>query len=82
MPHQIALTVRAPIRAGQAGPLTELLNDLNQQGRRQKLFPFELLPVHFARFVVLVEAEDLLGATIGPSLIFLSCHTRPGPWAG
>jgi hypothetical protein len=77
MPHQIALTVRAPVKPGQTAALTQLLEDIDANGQRAKLFPFESLPVHFARFVVLDEAKDLAGASIAPSLIFLSDVDSP-----
>jgi hypothetical protein len=72
MPHQVAITIRAPIRSGQVAAVTQLLEQIDSDDRRQKLLPFESMAVHFARFVVLDETTDLSGATIGPSLIFLS----------
>lgn len=77
MPFQIALTVRAPVKPGQTAALTKLLSEISRQGPRAKLFPFESLPVHFARFVVLDEAKDLAGGSIASSLVFLSDVDSP-----
>jgi hypothetical protein len=71
MPHQLAVTVQIPIRAGQTGPLKEFLDEIRADGRWETLFPFPTLPVHFARFVVLDEATDLAGMAIPPSLMFM-----------
>ena len=72
MPHQIAVTVRAAVRPGEVGPLKGALTDMADDGRRANLLPFERLPVHFARFVVLDESTDLQGDRIGPSLMFMA----------
>jgi hypothetical protein len=77
VPHQVAITIRAPIRPGQVAALTELLQQIDAGDRRAKLLPFESLPVHFARFVVLHSTVDLAGSPIGPSLIFLSDVDSP-----
>jgi hypothetical protein len=77
MPHQVAITVRAPIRPGQVGAVTQLLEQIGSDDQRPQLLPFESMAVHFARFVVLDETTDPTGATIGPSLIFLSDVDSP-----
>jgi hypothetical protein len=77
VPHQVAITIGAPIRPGQVAALTELLQQIDAGDRRAKLLPFESLPVHFARFVVLDSTVDLAGSPIGPSLIFLSDVDSP-----
>ena len=72
MRSQAAVTVRAVVQPGRAGPVAQWLTDVDLDGRRPSLFPFEQLPVHFARFVVLPEAADLKGAPLPASVIFLS----------
>ncbi|MEA2703324.1 MAG: hypothetical protein QOD63_1269 [Actinomycetota bacterium] len=77
MPHQVAITVKADVRRGQTDALRRLLDDLEQSGDRQVVLPFELLPVHFARFVVIEEAEDLDGNALPAQLIFMSDVDAP-----
>lgn len=77
MPHQVAITIRAAIRPGHEPALSALLAQIGTDDQRPKQLPFESLPVHFARFVVLDETTDQSGATIGPALIFLSDVDAP-----
>ena len=77
MPHQVAITIRAAVRPGQTAALTQLLQQMGGDDQRPSLLPFEVLAVHFARFVVLDETADLTGAAIGPSLVFLSDVDSP-----
>jgi len=77
MPHQVAITIRAPIRPGQVAAVTQLLEQIGSDDRRRQLLPFESMRVHFARFVVLDETADLTGASIEPSLMFLSDVDSP-----
>lgn len=77
MPHQVAITVRADVGRGQVDSLRRVLEDMEESGSRQTLVPFELLPVHFARFVVLDEALDLDGEPLAATLIFMSDVDAP-----
>ena len=82
MPHQVAITVKADVRRGQTDALRRLLDgmeaaDPESPGSRENLLPFELLPVHFARFVVIEEADDLDGNPLPAQLIFMSDVDAP-----
>jgi hypothetical protein len=66
------VTVLAEVRPGQVEALTSALAALDEDDRRHDLLPFEDLPVHFARFVVLDETDDPDGGTIPAQLAFLS----------
>ncbi len=77
MPHQVALTVEAAVRMGQADALRRVLEDMGESGSRQMLVPFELLPVHFARFVVLDAALDLDGVPLPAKLVFMADVDAP-----
>ncbi len=77
MPHQVALTVRAPILPGRVQELKEVLDRVGAEDRRPALLPFEHLPVHFARLFVVDDATDLAGAAIPASLFFLSDVDAP-----
>jgi hypothetical protein len=76
VPHQIALTVLADIRPDDVDALKTTLASIGGD-RRGALLPFEKLPVHFARFVVLDDAIDLDGQPIAPRLVFLSDVDSP-----
>ena len=71
MAHQVAVTVLAEVKAGEVEPLKAELDRLGGDERR-RLLPFEDLPVHFARFVVLDETTDPDGGLIPAQLIFMS----------
>ena len=77
MPHQIAFTVRAPVLPGKVPELKGILDAVGSEDQRRDLLPFERLPVHFARLFVLDDAEDLDGAEIPASLVFLSDIDAP-----
>ena len=52
MPHQVALTIRAPIKPGQAGALKRLLAQMADPAGGRAI-PFERLETtHFARLFV------------------------------
>ena len=71
MPTQFGVTVRAAITPGHADTLKAWLTALDADpARRAELFPFERLPVHFARLVVLDDAVDLDGQPLPASLMF------------
>jgi hypothetical protein len=82
MPHQVAITVKTDVRRGQAPALRRLLDDMEaadptSPDSREMLLPFELLAVHFARFVVLDETVDLDGSPLPAQLIFMSDVDAP-----
>jgi hypothetical protein len=79
MPHQIAVSVRATVGSADVDALKAVLHDLAGESRA-KLLPFEELPVHFARFVVLDEATDRDGNAIAPSLLFMADIDAPLGW--
>ena len=75
MPHQVALTVAAPVLEGHASELQNLLQAL---GSRPEALPFERLEsLHFARLFMLEETRDLSGAPIPATLILLSDVDSP-----
>lgn len=66
MPHQVALTVGAPIRAGQVEAVEKLLDEMSLDSAHNRLIPFGDLPAtHFGRVLV---AELTAGA---PSLLLM-----------
>jgi hypothetical protein len=74
MPHQVALTIVAPVVEGHT---QELLRTLTEIGADPKL-PFAELPgLHFARLFVLEETRDLAGTPIPAQLVFLSDVDSP-----
>jgi hypothetical protein len=78
MPHQIALTILAPVKPGEAEKLKGVLTSLGNGGPAAGALPFGRLPmVHFARLFVLDEAKDLAGAHIPAQLVFLTDLDAP-----
>jgi hypothetical protein len=74
MPHQVAITIVAPLADGQVAELTRTLTEL---GAEPKL-PFDDLPgLHFARLFVLEETTDLAGETVPAQLVLLSDVDSP-----
>jgi len=67
MPHQVALTVRAPILPGRVQELKEVLDRVGAEDRRPALLPFEHLPVHFARLFVVDDATEVKAIEIRAS---------------
>jgi hypothetical protein len=79
MPHQVALTIRAPIKPGQAGALKRLLAQMADPAGGRAI-PFERLETtHFARLFVLDEVDG--GPDGGPpipaSLVYMSDVDAP-----
>ncbi len=74
MPHQVAVTVRAPIRAGRRADVARLLEHMHDQGAgdNDTLALAELPGVHFARIFVLEEATDLDGAPLPACLYYMA----------
>ena len=79
MPHQVALTIRAPIKPGQAESLKRLLTEMADPAGGRAI-PFERLETtHFARLFVLDEVDG--GPDGGPpipaSLVYMSDVDAP-----
>jgi hypothetical protein len=75
MPHQVALTIAAPVTPGRTQQLQQLLQEL---GERPGALPFERFPnLHFARLFVLPETRDLTGAPIQATLVLLGDVDSP-----
>jgi hypothetical protein len=79
MPHQVALTIRAPIKPGQADALRRRLVSMADPAAQQAI-PFERLDTtHFARLFVLDEVDT--GPDGGPpipaSLVYMSDVDAP-----
>lgn len=78
MTHQEAITVSAELKPGQRDDLGAVLEHINADVEANDLLPFASLDkVHFARFVLLDEAEDIQGRTITPSLVYASNVDAP-----
>jgi hypothetical protein len=78
MAHQVALTVRVPIKPGQIDRLRQELELVNKKIEDNELVPFARLSrVHFARFVILDERPDPHGEVFNPSLVFASNVDAP-----
>jgi hypothetical protein len=79
MPHQVALTIRAPVKPGQADALRRRLASMADPATKQAI-PFERLgTTHFARLFVLDEVDT--GPDGGPpipaSLVYMSDVDAP-----
>ena len=60
MPHQEALTVIARIKPGQVAAVKAILGTNAEHGDSWDIIPFaKLANVHFARFVVFDDSNDL-----------------------
>ncbi len=78
MPHQVAITIVAPVAEGHAAELTRTLTELGAEPK----VPFDDLPgLHFARLFLLEETKDLSGNAIPAQLVLLSDVDSPaGPY--
>ena len=81
MPHQVALTIRAPIKPGRAGALKRLLTEMADPAGGRAI-PFERLETtHFARLFVLDEVGGGPGGDAGSpipaSLVYMSDVDAP-----
>lgn len=73
MPHQIAVTVHAPLLAGQEHACQQLLHPADKTDERIEFLKFSTLAeVHFARIVILPESFDLDGQTIAASVVYMA----------
>lgn len=78
MTQQLALTVTAPLRAGQEGALRSLLESIGEDPAGNELIPFgELTTTHFARLLLLPATVDLEGEPIPAQLLYLSDVDAP-----
>ena len=78
MPHQVPLTVIAPIKPGQRESLEQALGRMRADVAHNDVIPFGKLPgLHFARLLVLDETVDLRGETIPAQLVFLEDLDAP-----
>jgi hypothetical protein len=78
VPHQVGITVQAPVLASQLEPLASTLALVRSGGPTGGLMPFGDLPgVHFARLFILPGALDLTGADIPPSLVLMCDSDAP-----
>jgi hypothetical protein len=78
VPHQVGITVQAPVRAGQLEPLAALLTLIRSDDRPGGLFAFSTLPaVHFARLFILPGTVDTTGSVIAPSLVLMCDSDAP-----
>jgi hypothetical protein len=73
MPYQSALTIVAPVRAGEAGKLDELLKSMGDGVANGSVIDFSgLTGVHYARIVMLEETVDLENEPLPAQLILMS----------
>ena len=73
MPHQIGVTIRAPVAAGRVAELRQWLAEAGKKGLGEAPFGFaDCRGLHFARFYLLEETADLAGRPIPASLVFMS----------
>ena len=73
MPHQIGVTIRAPVAADRVPELRAWLVEIARKGLAEGEFDFaHVRGLHFARFYLLEETTDLEGRSIPASLVFMS----------
>ena len=73
MPHQIGVTIRAPVAAERVPELRHWLAEAAKKGLGEAPFGFAgCRRLHFARFYLLEETADLAGRPIPASLVFMS----------
>lgn len=79
MAHQVALTVRATVKAGRYDGLGRVLERMRAEGAaHNSVLPFaRLRGVHFARLFGLEESADLDGATLPSSLFYMADVDAP-----
>src|SRR5215467_2362677 len=73
MPHQIGVTIRAPVAAERVPELRHWLAEAAKKGLGEASFGFAgCRGLHFARFYLLEETADLAGRPIPASLVLMS----------
>jgi hypothetical protein len=72
LPHQVGLTVVAPVLPSALDDLRAALNEIGADPAHNELLPFgRLAGTHFARFFLLEPTADLEGRAIPPQLVFM-----------
>jgi hypothetical protein len=78
MPHQVALTIRAPIMPAEVDALEEVFAQIRQDVETNDLMPFgKLRAVHFARFVIIPGGTGTTVENVKPTLIWASNVDAP-----
>jgi hypothetical protein len=73
MSHQLAVTIVADVRSGEAEHVDRLLRSMGDGVANGSVVDLAALPdVHFARFVLLEETRDLRDRPLPASLIYMS----------
>ena len=73
MPHQLGVTIRAPVAAEQVAELRDWLAEIAPKGLAEGPFDFtHLRGLHFAKLYLLDETADLDGQQIPATLVFMS----------
>ena len=73
MPHQLGVTIRAPVAAKQVAPLRDWLAKAARSGQADPLFAFgRMHGLHFAKLFVLAETADPGGEPIAASLMLMT----------
>jgi hypothetical protein len=73
VPHQVALTLAAHVRAGESDALGRLLETMGDGVANGSVVDFAALDgVHFARFVLLQETNDLRGEPLPATLLYMA----------
>jgi hypothetical protein len=73
MPHQLGVTIRAKVAAGQESGLREWLTATAKEGMADGPFDFvRLRGLHFAKLYLLAETADLDGQPIPASLVLMT----------
>jgi len=73
MPHQLGVTIRAQVAAGQAAPLRDWLAKTAHSDTTENLFAFgRMRGLHFAKLFLLEEVTDLDGQCIPASLVLMT----------
>ncbi len=73
MPHQLGVTIRAPVAAGRVAELRDWLAEIGRKGLGEGPFDVTRLHgLHFAKLYLLEETADLSGQRIPATLVFMS----------
>jgi hypothetical protein len=73
MPHQLGVTIRAPVAAGRTADLRDCLAEIARKGLAEGSFGFtHLRGLHFAKLFLLDTTADLDGRQIPATLVFMS----------
>src|SRR5215470_5439760 len=78
MPHQIGVTIRAPVAADRVPELRAWLAEIARKGLAEGPFDFaHVRGLHFAKLYLLEETADLNGQPIPATLVFMSEADAP-----